>query len=374
MNLLSNTIAAAPDCWMQDRHLDVTGHSNDATTRPSSRRIRRMGLSRTRAWAKLVVAIFRTGSDHDRSVDDRGHAAASCTAPLRGQARARTRSTTTSAPATTWNHWSGLDITLAAGTYWVAVLPKLGAGDIDLADGKYLYLSVRPLDEVSIRVEGQEITDDVEIKSAQFSSQANGVAGSGDLPLSGSSQDRQLRSRLDPDLRCLWRPAVEWVRTNVRRGFYTEGFEALNTAPRFLEVTGADVNVLFPSRQLHSKVAPLGRTELTAFPAGSDDDVILRAYLADFLDIEDDLLTTWGIVHVGTPAPDSALQGLAGESMGSFFNLVSRNLGSVYYIDPERTIRYADTETVTAPFDVSDQPPAPRRGSGRWRSFQTADR
>ena len=354
MNLLSNTIAAAPDCWMQDRLLDVTGHSNDADNPTELADWTSDGTVAYSAWAKLVVPVTTrvrivtassTIADTVLFLYDSPPSSGSSAIEINDDA-----------DSDKWGGWSSIDRELAAGTYWVAAIPFLGSGDIDLADGKYLYLSVRPLDGVSIRIKGQDVTDNFEIKTAQFTSQANGAAGSARLRF----RDKTRTASFIPGsiLTCDVHGDRQWngyIRT-IRRGFYTEGFEALNTVPRYLELVGADVNVLFPSRQTHSKVAPLGRTEFTAFPPGSADDAILLAYLRDFFDIEDDLITTWGITNVGSPSRDSSLQGLAGESMGSFFSLVSRNLGSVYYIDPERVVRYVDTETVTAPFDVSDQP------------------
>lgn len=208
-----------------------------------------------------------------------------------------------------------------------------------------------------IRYDGIDITTAVVITSARFTSSSNGRAGVCNLRIrdDGHVADIVQGRALSLDIGAVreWSGFV----ASVRRGYWfnSAGGKAPAVLERYFDVTGVDLSILFQKRVLYDKVDPT-KTQLSTFPAGTNDSEILLAYMASHLDLSGDGLGTSLIETVGTPSIDAAISGAAGWRWDDLMKLLTRNVGSLYYIDPDGQVVLTDVDTPNAPFGISDVP------------------
>src|SRR5207253_1367780 len=114
-----------------------------------------------------------------------------------------------------------------------------------------------------------------------------------------------------------------------------------HSVPRYFEIIGSDLNVLFQKRFLYDKTTPT-KIDLTHFAADTPDKTIIEYYAANHLDLAGDGLDTTSLVqHVGTPSTDNDISGAAAWSWGQFMEFVNFNIGAVYYLDPDHKLVWA---------------------------------
>ena len=213
---------------------------------------------------------------------------------------------------------------------------------------------------VIIRYDGQDITDDVVLVGANFTSQANGTPGTCEFRIKDPGHTYSLtvgkRLTLDINSERVWTGYV----SKVSRVY---AFPAMDTSEpasvtRFLRVEGVDINILFRKRVVFDKARPKNLMGRTYTADNTDDTVAYFDLVEDFLDLSGDNLDTSTLIeNVGTINVDHPSNPIApghpwGDSMRSIIALSN----GVFYIDPDRRVVLTDVDTPNAPFDLSDDP------------------
>jgi hypothetical protein len=211
---------------------------------------------------------------------------------------------------------------------------------------------------IELRVEGVDVTDSVVIAAASFTSQANGAPGECLFRIRDIAHEWSMTTgdeiTLDVDGQRVW---GGWI-VQIRRGYF---FDYENTSdcdrmvPRFLEIVGSDYNLLFSKRYVYDLDDPTN-DELTSYTAGTADDVIIKGYMANHLNLVGDGISDALVEHVSTPSTDTSIQFQPGTVWGQFMQFVSSTTGAIWYIDPDKTLVYTDVDTPNAPFGISDAP------------------
>ena len=210
---------------------------------------------------------------------------------------------------------------------------------------------------VEVLYDGVDFVDDALLGSCRFSAAANGNAGTTIVRIRDFDHGHSfvvgqpLQWRIDGQM------AWDGYVTEVRRGYFMIDAKDPDTRIRFFELHGVDRNILFLKRFLYDKVTPT-KVTLTEYPAGTADDVIVKAYMASHLDLGGDGLTDTLVEHVGTPSTDSRISGAAGWSWRDLMEFLRRETGAVYYIDPDRNLVLTDVDSPDAPYGISDVPGA----------------
>lgn len=212
---------------------------------------------------------------------------------------------------------------------------------------------------IEIRLNGVDITSDVIFADAEFISQANGATGTcafrvRDLNHTYHTIDIGDSITLDINGQRAWGGYV----MQLNRGYFFEARDCTcpNTVPLYYRVIGTDYNVLLNRRIIFDPDTP-ENSELTSFPANTDDDDVIKFYAANHLDLSGDGIDTTTLVeHVGTPSLDQEISAPAGWTWNQFMIFVAYNTGSIWYIDPDKKLVYTDVDTPNAPFEISDQP------------------
>lgn len=213
---------------------------------------------------------------------------------------------------------------------------------------------------VIIRYDGQNITEDVVIVGANFTSQANGVAGTCQFKIKDPGHTYSLttgkRLTLDINGQRVWTGYV----SKVSRVY---AFKAENTSnpslvTRFLQVDGVDINILFRKRIVFEKANPKRLFGRKYTADNTDDTVAFADLVEDFLDLSGDNLDTSTLIeNVGTINVDHPANPIGvGHDWGSSMRSITALSNAVYYIDPDRRVVLTDVDTPNAPFDLSDDP------------------
>jgi hypothetical protein len=213
---------------------------------------------------------------------------------------------------------------------------------------------------VVITVDSVDITDDIIFSDAEFTSAANGRAGTCKFRVRDSAHiytlvtGKQITLTIDG--------TFEWggYISQVQRGYFFDAYDCrcrVHVVPRFLEVHGVDWNVLFQRRYLYNLSDPTD-VQLTQYPADTFDSTVINYYVANHLDLTGDGITTSLVEHVGTPSTDAPISGAAGWTWGQFMAFINFNVGAIWYIDPDRVLVYCDVDTPNAPYGISDDPGA----------------
>lgn len=269
-----------------------------------------------------------------------------------------------------------LDETLYAGVFYVEISFRgLWQGPPFTVVGTFTSTTVTdggggepppgPPHDIAYRVEilydeDTDITGICSVANSSFDTMANGQVGTCEIWVEDLDHDqvfvvgKPLALKIDG--------AYEW------RGFVASvsrryAFPVVNTVgvtpvlvPRWQVIRGSDVNILFSKRVVYNKADPT--KQISYYPAGAHDDTIIADLVENYLDLTDDGLdTSSGVVHVGesqidnTGAPFSPAQ-----TWGEAMRLISVVPAALWYIDPDKVLRYVSLETATAPWAVSDHP------------------
>mgnify|MGYP003352818575 CR=1 FL=1 len=131
----------------------------------------------------------------------------------------------------------------------------------------------------------------------------------------------------------------------------TEG----NEHDRFWQIEGADYNILFSRRYVWNQDKPVHR--LKNFPENTSDRDVIEYLIDHWVDLSGDGIDESGVTEVGTPGYFSKFRpAVTGDSLGVVFNRLAMNTGALFYIDPDKVLRYVDDNTVTAAYGLSDRP------------------
>jgi hypothetical protein len=210
---------------------------------------------------------------------------------------------------------------------------------------------------VKIEVAGADVTDLIMVESADFESAASGQVGTcefwvKDLEHASSFvTGDEILLKLDDVVQ--WRGFVTQV--SRRYAFAVDRTIDPTATPRFIVVRGSDHNILFSKRYVFNKAditkgAPI-------LPQHTADNTAIAILGNDYLDLSGDGISTSGVTHVEDFAPDSEIEPWrAGMSWGEAMQVVCSITGGLFYIDPDKVLRYVSAEAVTAPWAVSDNP------------------
>jgi hypothetical protein len=216
---------------------------------------------------------------------------------------------------------------------------------------------------ISIRYDGDDITDDVIIADASFMSIASGQPGPAmvrvrDRPHhyppgyfhTGGTLELYINGRREWD---------GWVMDVSRHyAFDVDNTEEPAATPRFWVLRGADRNLLFQRRVIFNLADPASPDPLPLYPVGTLDKAVIDDFLAHFVEVADDGLDL--VNDIQAIASPGDFQEFRIASVGlpwqQLFDDITQMTGGVYYIGPDRVLHYVDDESVTAPFGLSDQP------------------
>ena len=229
---------------------------------------------------------------------------------------------------------------------------------------------------ISIKVNGIDITDDVIIEDAEFTSQASG-SSPGTCSFRLKDKDHLYAFvvgqtlTLDINGRRMW---GGWVQ-NVSRQFFFPYTGAVKIGsrleegvlvpcigvatelPRAWKIEGIDYNILFRKRFCSNKTNRPDM-ELKSWPADTDDLTQIHYLCEHHLDLEGDGIDyTTMVDHVGTPNPDARGNAYgASWSWEAAMSNIAQYPGAIYYIDANKRLVYADVDTVTADYPMTDTP------------------
>jgi hypothetical protein len=234
-----------------------------------------------------------------------------------------------------------------------------------------------PQATIVIAYDGVDITADVEIATAEFTSMVNGNTGMCQLRVVDDGHTYSFSSghsiTLDIDGKRVWGGYL----LQVKRGypFYVEKTSTPSTAHRWWNLVGVDYNFLFERRIVYSAAHPTTKTDWS-FPAGTWDDTIINTIFDSYLPgIASDGLSRANVQRVSvaifdisgvTSGVDSSGHRNTGGSVASagfkwrdMMDEVSRSTGGVYYIDPDKVLNYGDVDIASTPYVLTDTPSLP---------------
>lgn len=233
---------------------------------------------------------------------------------------------------------------------------------------------------IEILYEGVDITPYVEFSSAYFEGRSDGQVGAAFLRIKDEDHTFQL-PRLSGGvlipgyfhtggtLECKVDGTREW-RGWVMSASWTYAFPVDDTSvpadtPRYWTLNGVDLNIHLQRRYLYRKANPADASGLPVYAMGTTDRAAIIDMLTNYVEFfPGDLMQLDGgvpdatyIQTIGSPGEDEDFR-LASVSMpiATMFTDIVGQTGGVFYIDPDGYIHYVDDETVTAPFELSDQP------------------
>ncbi len=260
-----------------------------------------------------------------------------------------------------------------------------GAGSV-YANGTGLPASTRPgsasTTNIVIRVNGVDITGDVDIATARFSAVVNGATGTATLKVRDDGHVYRFTSggslTLDIAGVRMWGGYV----TSASRvyPFPVENTSIQTTAPRYWQIGGVDYNVLFNKRIIFDPVNPTTKLSWD-YAVGTYDNVIINDLFDNYLTIATDGLSRSGVTAVAvvtldikgiTSGKGSLTKGRGqiaspGYTWKQAMDVIARATGAIYYIDPNKVLHYVDVDTPTASYVLSDQPAAGEKG---YQNFQ----
>lgn len=216
---------------------------------------------------------------------------------------------------------------------------------------------------IVIRYDGDDITADIQLADAQFVSAVNGQIGSANFVVKDAGHTHEFIAGRSLTL------DIDGVRTwggFVIQASKTYAFPVVRTTnpeevPRLWNIVGVDYNVLFNKRIVWDPAAPTTHTAFN-YDADTYDDTIILDIFNNYLDIEDDGLSSSGVeriakaildipgkVHDGTVAS-------AGYTWKQAMDTIASATGGVYCINPNKVLMYVDVEEATSDYTLTDTP------------------
>lgn len=217
---------------------------------------------------------------------------------------------------------------------------------------------IRPI-PTSIVVGGVDITRFVDFKATRLTTFAGPGIGTGEIRIKDVDRTRTIT------------PGAEIVITHrgirvwggyvlqVQRSYAFPYGRSGDPAPRFLTIQAADYNILMEKRVLFNKIDPLDYKP-EAWPVGTADATALSYMIQNHLDLTGDgigfdIAVTTSIAPFEPFIPAI----LDGTSWMQAMNVIVDRTRAVFYIDPDKVLRYVDDSTQQSRFGydgVSDVP------------------
>ena len=207
---------------------------------------------------------------------------------------------------------------------------------------------------IVIRVEGTDITDDVILAEATFSTSVGAFPGEFDIRVKDPTVAYDFKASDNITL------DIDGIRSfdgYVLQASKTFAFPVVDTAdPQVLmwHLRGPDINILFTKRFVYKVGAP--RTRIADLPVGTTDLEALNLLFSDWLPLSGDSITD-DFNEVGVITPDEkGLPFTTGDTWQTAMYNISQLPGAVWGIKPNRVFYYEDDDTESAPFRLSDTP------------------
>lgn len=221
------------------------------------------------------------------------------------------------------------------------------------------------------KYEGDDITADVDLKTARAVARTNGGVGEAIVKVLDKTHTYEPGYFHAGGTLELYIGGTRVWDGWVFRAGRTWAFDVDDTTnptatPRYWLLRGLDRNLLLQRRFIYNQEDPADASGIPDFPFGTTDKVALEQMLTDFTDLEIDL----DINEISTPSEqESFVLGQIGAPVGMLFEDCSKVTGGVYYVGPDRILHYADDLAITAPFSLSDTP-ADDAGSVGYREIE----
>lgn len=231
---------------------------------------------------------------------------------------------------------------------------------------------------VEIRYDSTDITPLCVIHQTSFTGRANGSPGDCAISVKDVTQTQFFTPGKTLELYLNGTREWDGYLMSVAKTYWFEGHTANckpcdHLTPRKLILRGADRNIIFFKRVLFNKADPTIPKD-NEWPAGTTDDTIILASIADYLDPTDGIDYSTKVETVASPDPYAKIR-VPGPTqyLGDMMREIAQSTGAVFYIDPDRFMVYTDVNTVSAPFGISDQPGAGQKGCRQMEVLFRAD-
>lgn len=209
-----------------------------------------------------------------------------------------------------------------------------------------------------ITYNGRDITSLVMFADAEFVSQVNGTPGTCRFRV--RDDEHGLSFRAGGRLNLKINGQNEWtgyVSRVERRTAFPYGSPSQT---RFFFIDGVDVNILFRRRVVYRKSRPKDVSGKTYSYNGTPtkDTTALADLLSGYVDLRGDGIdTTTLVTNVGDINVDQKTNPWSGGwTWEQAMTKINTLPCAVYYINPDRKLVWADPDTATAPFSLSDMP------------------
>lgn len=229
------------------------------------------------------------------------------------------------------------------------------------------------------KYKGDDITADVDLRSARATSRTNGAVGQAYIKVKDRTRDYEASPSPYAPGYFHAGGTVElfvggtrvwdgWAfRVGRQWAFDVDDTSDPTATPRYWVLQCLDRNLLLQRRFIYNQADPADATGIPDFPFGTSDKAAIEQMLEDFTDLEIDT----DISEISTPSEQEAfVLGAIGGPVGLIFEDCSKVTGGVYYVGPtDRVLRYTDDVTVNSPFTLSDTP-AEDAGSVGYREIE----
>lgn len=214
---------------------------------------------------------------------------------------------------------------------------------------------------IVIRVGGTDITSDIIIEGAVFTSQVNGNPGTMTFRVRDDAQAYSFTSgvevTLDVDSVRKWGGYI----TQAKKTYVLPVIDAdpPTAVQRVWSISGLDYNVLFSKRIVYKPSDPTGKLDFE-YSVDTYDDTIINDIFDNYLDISGDGLTRTGVDRIAKAVLDvpglghKGLIASAGFTWKETMDSVARATGGMYYIDPSKDLKYVDVESTSGPYELQD--------------------
>jgi hypothetical protein len=216
---------------------------------------------------------------------------------------------------------------------------------------------------VEIKIDAVDITDDVYIKEASFTSLVNGTPGLASFKVKDKFQTYEFTSggslTLDVDSVRVWGGYVSIARKSYP--LIVDTTDGTVSLTRTWTIGGTDYNTLFGKRVVYDSSDPDGHIDFS-YDADTYDDTIILDIFNNYLDISGDGITTSGVERIAKAILDvpgkshSGQIARAGMYWRDMMTRVQRATGGVYYISPTKVLTYVDVESATNSHTLTDVP------------------
>jgi hypothetical protein len=214
-----------------------------------------------------------------------------------------------------------------------------------------------PIFGIVIRCAGVNITSAVLFSSARFESAVNGVAGSCHLRIRDPDRTRVILPGASLQLLIDDEPVWVGFAQQVKRVYVFPALDPEEFETRFIDIEGADLNLLFAKRIVFNADAP-ENVLAPLYGPNTPDTTAIADLFADWLDLTGDGLDTTTLIdNVGDINENQDARAWEGsDTWGQAFTSINALPAAVWYIRPTREVVWADVDQESAPFGLSDQP------------------